>query len=369
MRLAFVVLLALHGIIHLAGFAKGFGLAEVSGLRLPVGRLAGALWLVAALGLLASATAFLVAPDAWWRVALPSLVLSQALIVHAWADARFGTVANVLALVPLALALLDTAPGSFQSTYRRLAADHLGRVAATAPAVTDHDLAPLPPAVQAWLRRVGVVGKPHVQAFEARWHGRFRRDVDAGWMSFASEQVNVVVPSSRVFTMRASLFGVPMDGLHVYTGEHARMQVRVASLLDVVDATGPEMDRGETVTILNDLCVMAPAALLDLPLAWTPLDDRSVRVTYTRGAQTVSADLTFDDGHDLVGFVSNDRYLSADGKTYRSAPWSTPMSDHRDVGGLRLPTRGDLVWKLPEGDLTYGEFVLDGIELWPTRGK
>jgi len=143
------------------------------------------------------------------------------------------------------------------------------------------------------------------------------------------------------------------------------MQVRVASLFDVVDGRGPEMNRGETVTIFNDLCVMAPAALLDVPVRWTTLDEHSVRGEFTRGEQTVSAVLTFDEHGDLTDFVSEDRFLSADGKTFRRLPWSTPTSDHGDVGGVRLPRRGDTVWKAPEGDFVHGEFIMDEIQYFP----
>ena len=50
------------------------------------------------------------------------------------------------------------------------------------------------------------------------------------------------------------------------------MRVKVLSLVTVVDASGPEMDRGETVTVFNDLVVLAPGAILDAPVPWTAMD-------------------------------------------------------------------------------------------------
>jgi hypothetical protein len=46
------------------------------------------------------------------------------------------------------------------------------------------------------------------------------------------------------------------------------MRVKVASILMMVDAKGPEMDQAETVTLFNDLCVFAPGALIDPRIRW-----------------------------------------------------------------------------------------------------
>ena len=103
--------------------------------------------------------------------------------------------------------------------------------------------------------------------------------------------------------MDAELFGVPVEVLHIFAAGSAAMRVRALSLFTMVDAAGPEMDRGETVTLFNDLCVLAPAALIDAPVTWQALDDHRVRGIYTNGANTVTAELIFNDDHELVDFV------------------------------------------------------------------
>ena len=69
-----------------------------------------------------------------------------------------------------------------------------------------------------------------------------------------------------------------------------------------------------------------------------------------------------------MDFVSEDRFYSADGKTFRKLTWSTPLRGHRDFGGVRLLARGDATWKMPEGDFVYGEFNLDEIVYFPRGG-
>ena len=162
--------------------------------------------------------------------------------------------------------------------------------------------------------------------------------------------------------MDAARAGVPFTAFHRYVGDAATMQVRAAGLVDVVDARGSDMTASETVTLFNDMCFLAPAALLDAPVTWRVLGERQVEGTYTNAGHTIKAQLTFDVAGDLVGFVSNDR-LQSDGQTSRRLPWSTPVSRYRDFGGARLASAGHARWREPDGDeWTYGELILDRIE-------
>jgi hypothetical protein len=369
-RFALALLLALHGAIHLLGFAKGMALADVEALKQPISRVGGALWLAAAVLFLSAAVLLLAAPGRWWIPAVPALLLSQGLIVGAWSDARFGTLANLVILVPLAVTLLGMAPWSLAAEYgREVAMRPAAPAAAPDDLVTEADLAPLPAPVRQYLRRAGVVGRPHVRGFQARFRGRIRNGIDAPWMDFVAVQRTVVDPPSRLFLIDAARAGIPFQALHRFVGSQATMRVRVAQLVEVVNARGPEMNRSETVTFFNDLCILAPGALVDVPIRWEALDSTSVRATYTHGSQTVSAVLTFDARGDLAGFVSEDRYMSSDGKTYVKHPWSTPVGDPRDYAGGRLARTGAAIWKLPGRDFTYGEFVLESLTTDPAPAR
>jgi hypothetical protein len=83
-----------------------------------------------------------------------------------------------------------------------------------------------------------------------------KRNIKSGWMNITSHQYNFFDELSRFFFIRAKMFGIPFDGLHVYAGNTATMQIKVASMFQVVDAKGEKMSHGETVTILNDMCFM-----------------------------------------------------------------------------------------------------------------
>ena len=360
MRIAFAVLLGLHGLIHLLGPTKAFGWAEVSQLRQPITPASGILWLATAVFLVISAVAVGTGARWWWYVALPGVLLSQWLIAQAWSDAKFGTLANLVIAVPLLLLALDARPTSFRSRFAHDRDALLARPVRNASVVTDADLVPLPPLMQTYLRRSGAVGRPHVRNMRVIFTAKMRSSSTSAWMQASATQYEFFDAPARLFYMNASRAGIPFDIYHRYVDSAATFQVRIASLIPMVNLFGPVVTKAETVTLMNDIVVMSPAAVLDLPFSWVQTGDHTVRATFTNAGNTVAAVLSFDAAGDLVGFLSNDR-TQADAKGIRNFPWSTPISDYREVDGIRVGTLGDANWIEPSGEWTYGKFEIRSI--------
>lgn len=222
--------------------------------------------------------------------------------------------------------------------------------------VTDEALAPLPPPVSRYLRRVGVVGQPQVHNLRVRFHATMYRP-NGEAMDSEAWQVEFVDHPARFFFLRTRMFGVPVRVLHDYADGQAHMQVRLAGLFDLVSAEGAALSRAETVTILNDLCIMAPSTLVDPRFAWTPIDARHATVWFRTTAHAVSATLAFDDDGDLVDFISDDRHaLPDDGER-----WTTPLRAYATFDGRRVATEGDAIWHYADGrQHRYGTFrILD----------
>jgi len=353
LRLAFAALMALHGLIHLLGPAKAFGWGSVSQLQAPISTEGGLLWLLAALLLLASAVGIALQVPWWWWLALPAVLLSQALIATAWRDAKFGTLANVLIALPLLVAALDTRSSSFRSRFARDRTALLARSTLPASLVTEADLTPLPPLMQRYLRQVGAVGRPRVHNLRVTFQAQMRSSATSPWMDATATQYESFAPPARLFHMSASRAGLPFDIFHRYVDGAATFQVRIAGLISIVDKQGAALTNDETVTLMNDVLVLAPAAVLDLPFTFETLSERSLRATFRNAGYSVSAVLTFDATGDLVGFTSADRAHAREGG---AAIWSTPISGYRKVGEIRTGTHGDVNWVEPSGEWTYGRF-------------
>jgi hypothetical protein len=260
------------------------------------------------------------------------------------------------------MGFLSRGPWSFRAEYDREVARGLSRAVAT-PLLTEADIARLPAAVQRYIRLSGAVGQPRVQNFRARFHGQIRSGPDARWMSFTGEQYNFYDQTSRLFLMNASMFGIPFQAFHRFVGPSATMRVKVASVVTMVDAKGPEMDEAETVTLFNDLCVFAPGALIDPRIQWQVIDPENVSASFTNLSHTIHAVLSFNDRGELTNFVADGRAAaSADGKSFTKMRWSTPLRDYREFGSHRLMSRGEGIWHAPAGDYSYLRFDLDAID-------
>jgi hypothetical protein len=250
----------------------------------------------------------------------------------------------------------------FRAAYERDVATGLRGKPPQAGPVTEADLVGLPSVVQRYLHFVGSVGKPRVWNYRLHFRGELRNDSNSPWMKMKADQQSFVDPAARLFLIKASMFGLPFEAFHRYVGATATFKVRVASLLTIVKAAGPEMNRSETVTLLNDMCLLAPATLIDPRIAWEELDPFAVKATFSNAGNTVSAVLSFDESGALVDFVSDDRYRTADGKTYEQLRWSTPIRAWRDFDGRQLPVEAEAIWRDDELEYTYAHFEILGVE-------
>ena len=232
MRFALAALIALHGLIHLLGPAKAFRWTDASPLRGPISPGAGLLWLLAAVLLIAAAAGVALGVPRWWYPALPGLLLSQALILTACGDAKFGTLANLLIAIPLLLTALDARSSSLNSRFAHDYTALLARTTLQAPLVTEADLAPLPPLMQTYLRRVGAVGRPRVRNFRVTFDAQMRSSANSPWMQSKATQYEFFDPPARLFHMNASREGgaatwsTPISGYRQVDG------IRVGALGD-----------------------------------------------------------------------------------------------------------------------------------------
>jgi hypothetical protein len=250
------------------------------------------------------------------------------------------------------------------SFHARFARDAAAMLVTTGdnPPVTEADVARCPPLVQHYLHAIGVVGQAKVRNYRLRFHGRIRAGPDARWMPFEADQVSSTDPPARFFFMRARMFGVPVAAFHRLTGGHATMHVRIAGLIPIVDARGEEMDRSEAVTLFNDMCLLAPATLIDPSIGWETIAADTVRARFSHGGRTIAATLQFDADGLLTTFRSGDRSRSSpDGRLFTRLPFSTPVRDYRRFGAIRLAAHGEARWTLPSGEFTYGEFELQEV--------
>jgi len=248
-------------------------------------------------------------------------------------------------------------------TYKKAVLEALERTRTLkSETLTEEDIRHLPAIVQKYLHYTGSVGKEKVLNFRAEFTGGIRSKSSEEFMALKSVQYNFTDKPTRLFYIVAKKKGIPAKGIHLYRDQTAIMLVKILGLFTVVDAKGKEMNQGETVTLFNDMCFMAPATLIDRNIEWKEIDPLTVDARFTNGNITVGATLYFNGEGELVNFLSNDRFETTDGKTYNNYPWLTPVTGYININGYRLPSGAKLIYKHPDEDLVYGEFNLQSMD-------
>lgn len=355
MRYLLVALILIHGLIHFMGFSKAFGLADMKQLSIPISKPIGLFWLLTALLFLLSATLYLLKSGTWMYTCIIACLLSQVIIVLSWKDAKFGTIANGILLL---IALLSLTTRLFELSYKKEANGLVKqRSRLTVPLLTAADIGHLPVPVQRYLIYCGVLNQPKVLNMQVLFEGQMR-EKGKDFFSFRSEQYNFFENPARLFFMKAAMYGITVPGYHRYVNATASMDIRLFGQFSVIHQSGPGMDSTETVTLFNDMCLLAPASLIDSRISWETIDSLTVRAVFINQGISISATLYFNTAGQLINFISNDRMAIAD---HKKIPFSTPVHQYRPVRGFNLMSDADAVWDYPDGKFVYGKFRLKDI--------
>lgn len=228
--------------------------------------------------------------------------------------------------------------------------------------LTEKDLNGLPTLVQKYLRYTGSIGKEKIQNFRLEFYAEMRKTNESAPMKSDTIQYNFYTNPARHFYLETSMFLIPARVLHSYSKEKASMQVRIANLFNITNISGEELSKTETLTLLNDLCFFAPAALIDKRIQWETIDDTSVKAIFQNGRHKVTAVLFFNKLGELINFTTDERGALQDDNTMKYIKWSTPIGNYKDFNGRKVATYGEAIYHYPEGDLTYGKFFLRKID-------
>ena len=354
LKFLFAFLLLVHGLIHFMGFAKAFKFGDLPQLK-ETSITAGITWLITALLFMIAVVLFLLHKNSWPLVLLVAVFISQVLIILVWKEAKAGTIFNIIALLA-AVGELTT-----QNFEARFIQDVNANFARNNNPVTGlvslTDIAHLPPPVRQYLLYTGVVGKPKLTNMRISFTGQMR-DKGKAWFPFETVQYIFFEAPARLFFMKAVMKGMMVPGYHRYQDEKASMDIRLFGLVPIAQAKGIEMNKAETVTLFNDICLFAPAALIDKRILWQGIDSTCAKAIFTNGQNKITATLYFNAIGQLTNFISDDRYAVSLMRQYR---FSTPVKDFKLIGGRNVPTYGEAIWHYPDGLFVYGKFYLKHI--------
>lgn len=219
--------------------------------------------------------------------------------------------------------------------------------------ITEADLAPLPEPVRRYMRYAQVIGKPSIRCSKVKQKGFLRLDPARKWIPIEAVQYSTLVGDlTRKWYARALAGPFPLlTGFDSYDKGAGHMLMKLLSMFPVVDVRGPEVDLSALIIFVNDM-VMWPTAFLSDYIQWEHLNGSSARAYVNLYGKHFSAEFCFNEKGELVDFITGDRYRAV-GTTFIQDKWSTPLRNYRESNGFRIPSKGEAIWHLPEGEFPY----------------
>lgn len=231
--------------------------------------------------------------------------------------------------------------------------------------ITAQHLAHLPDALRRYLTYTGIIGRAWVETVHLQYDGKFRLGKDKPWMTIRAHQTYTTNPPSFDWRASFSLFGIPfLQGYDTYEAGQGHMFGKLAGMFTIFDVRGDEINQGTMVRYLNEM-IWFPTAFLGENITCTHISHHAVDITLTDAGESVTARLYVDDEGRLMNFVAM-RYAEQNG-TFRYLPWSTPITEYGTLAGLHLPTVGEAVWHMPEGDLSYARLHIRNVTYKASR--
>lgn len=367
-RYALSVLLAAHGLAHLPGFLVPwrwmqspelpFKTTVLAG-RIDVGvlgiRTVGLAWLATAIVLLVIA-AGITLRWRWAEAAAPVAVgFSLVLCVLELPHARLGLVVNLVALLWLAV---DPQVGIGVRRWDRMSAIERGRLTmAQATPVGQFSSLPsheLPDNVQRFLARAIVSVEP-IGAIDVTQTGRFQMGTtDDSWKPFTATQQFTLSQPGFIWEARIAMAPVVFTLVRdSYIDGEGAMRAEVQGLMRVANLRGGDALASGALQRWLAEAVWFPVALQPSErLTWEAIDDHRARVSLVDRGHRVSLEFTFTSDGDVVRIFSPDRMREVKGQ-FIPTPWEVICADYGLYLGMRVPTRCEVAWLLPEGRFPF----------------
>lgn len=350
MRFAFLIMVFLHGLIHLLGFVKGFGLKEVKELTLPITKGMGLLWLAGGILNLLFGLLFILGNKYAWVIGFIAVILSQLLVIMFWKDAKFGTIPNIIILI---VSMIAFGHYSFQKQVQRETNSILSTFKiSTGKVITENEINDLPEPVKNWLRHSHVIGKPHISVGKVIQKAEMKMKPDQEkWMKATAIQYTNIDDPAFIWMVDMEMNKVlQVEGRDRFENGKGEMLIKLNSLFSIVDEQGEKLDEGTMQRYLGEL-VWFPSLALSPYITWEQVSDTSAKATMTYKGTTGSGTFSFNSDGDFTKYSAM-RYQGnePDAKRYE---WVLLVEDYKTFEGIKVPAKMTATWKLDEGDWTW----------------
>lgn len=152
---------------------------------------------------------------------------------------------------------------------------------------------------------------------------------------------------------------VSMRVIDSYDGTDGRLEVRLLGM-PVQKKSGPELARGEAFRYLAEIPWVPQAILSNRQLTWREVEEHTVEVSTSVHDQQIAVRLVFNDAGEIAQTIAERPRIEAGNAT---TTWIGQYADYQQLDRVRLPTRGEVRWELPEGPFVYWRGRITSLDL------
>jgi len=359
MRIVLMVLIGIHALIHFFGFFKAFEIAKFEALAKPVSKPEGLTWLLAGILLILSLILFAIKSQYWWTAALLGVVVSQILIFAFWKDARFGTILNIVILIPAIFAYFGYA---FQSKIADERAEMLETVSRKETSIlSESDIRDLPEPVQKWIRKSGALGQEIVQTVYLEQDLEMQmKQGDEKWSKASANQIFTVIPPAFNWTVEMEMNPlVTIAGRDKFGQGKGEMLIKLFSAFTMVNSKdSPRIDEATLQRYLAEI-VWFPSAATRSYIAWEEIDEYSARATMEYQGNIGSGTFHFDKEGNFKKFSAM-RYKDANSE--EKLEWVVEAQKVEERNGIKIPIACEARWKMDGEYWTWLKLKIASIE-------
>jgi hypothetical protein len=218
----------------------------------------------------------------------------------------------------------------------------------------------LPALATAFAARAVSPGEPLPYTVQVGQVGVMRLKPGGRELRFTAVEAFSVAEVAFIWQARFPL--LPLLSLHVvdrYAGGEGLLEARLLGI-PVMRQRGQATAEGEAIRYLAELPWVPHAIVANHQLDWRELDPATLEVSTLVGTNRVAVRLLFDEAGDIVGSSADRHYTVASPPV--PTPWAGVFFDYKNIGGVRVPTRAEVHWELPDGPFTYWRGTVTSLE-------
>jgi len=205
----------------------------------------------------------------------------------------------------------------------------------------------LPPVVQQYFLHVIKPGQPMIHCARLRHNGQFKPGLKKNWGSIKGEQYFSTIRPAYIWKGDTNLF----SARDFYIGGKGGLIVTILSLFNLVNVKGKAFDSSELLRWLMESIWFPTNLLPKETMTWASIQPNKARLSFEHRGLSLYLDCTFNEAHEIIEMETKRNMDET-----RVETWIGRQAAYKEMNGVRIPTDVEVLWRLPEGDLSYARF-------------